>query len=108
MQHNAEAEACDLLMEMEQLDILTNTDYVDNDAYSRVCLYLTSCVPYVPDPENTNLLQTSLKLYRKFGQYPQAMRLALQLQDHELIKELFDECSDKLVSYFYDFLIELG
>lgn len=29
MQHNAEAEACDLLMEMEQLDLLTSKDYVD-------------------------------------------------------------------------------
>ena len=39
MQHNAEAEACDLLMEIEQLDILKN--YVDENAYPRVCLYLT-------------------------------------------------------------------
>ncbi|MPC40019.1 26S proteasome non-ATPase regulatory subunit 2 [Portunus trituberculatus] len=29
MKHNAEAEACDLLMEMEQLDLLTSKDYVD-------------------------------------------------------------------------------
>lgn len=29
MQHNAEAEACDLLMEMEQLELLTSQDYVD-------------------------------------------------------------------------------
>lgn len=78
------------------------------DAYSRVCLYLTSCVPYVPDPENTNLINTALQLYRKFGQYPQAMRLALQLHDFDLIKQLFDECPDKLVSslqfYFVMFI----
>jgi len=105
MQHNAEAEACDLLMEMEQLDLITSEDYVDADAYQRVCLYLTSCVPYVPDPENTNLLKTSLKLYRKFKQYPQAMRLALQLHDHDLIKELFDECPDKLVKMQVAFML---
>ncbi|KAK3851430.1 hypothetical protein Pcinc_041919 [Petrolisthes cinctipes] len=105
MQHNAEAEACDLLMEMEQLELLTSQDYVDKDAYQRVCLYLTSCVPYVPDPENTNLLQTSLQLYRKFGQYPQAMRLALQLHDHELTKQLFDECPDKLVKMQVAFML---
>ena len=39
MAHNAEAEACDLLMEIERLDLLQ--DYVDESAYSRVCLYLT-------------------------------------------------------------------
>jgi 26S proteasome regulatory subunit N1 len=39
MAHNAEAEACDLLMEIEQLALLK--EYVDEGAYSRVCLYLT-------------------------------------------------------------------
>lgn len=39
MDHNAEAEACDLLMEIEKLDLLKN--YVDENAYPRVCLYLT-------------------------------------------------------------------
>lgn len=105
MQHNAEAEACDLLMEMEQLDMLTKENCVDNDAYERVCLYLVSCVPYVPEPENSNLLRTALALYRKFCQYPQAMRLALQLHDHTLIGELFEECSDKLVRMQLAFML---
>lgn len=39
MAHNAEAEACDLLMEIERLDLLEQ--YVDENIYSRVCLYLT-------------------------------------------------------------------
>jgi 26S proteasome regulatory subunit N1 len=39
MAHNAEAEACDLLMEIERLDLLEQ--YVDESAYPRVCLYLT-------------------------------------------------------------------
>lgn len=42
MAHNAEAEACDLLMEIERLDLLQ--DYVDETAYNRVCLYLTRLV----------------------------------------------------------------
>lgn len=33
MKHHAEAEACDLLMEVEQLDILEQ--YVDEAAYNR-------------------------------------------------------------------------
>ena len=39
MTHNAEAEACDLLMEIEQLDLLI--DHIDTNVYPRVCLYLT-------------------------------------------------------------------
>jgi 26S proteasome regulatory subunit N1 len=95
MKHHAEAEACDLLMEVEQLDDLQQ--YVDDSAYSRVCLYLVSCVPYVPEPENTNLLKTALSIFRKFNQFPQAMRLALQLNDRALVEELFNSCSDPIV-----------
>ncbi|CAG5116596.1 unnamed protein product [Candidula unifasciata] len=95
MSHNAEAEACDLLMEIERLDLLQ--DYVDESAYARVCLYLTSCVPYVPDPENTVLLKCAVNLYRKFKQYPQALRFAMALNDMPLIEEIFFECPDPLV-----------
>lgn len=38
MKHNAEAEACDLLMEIERLDLLAQ--YVDAESQPRVCLYL--------------------------------------------------------------------
>lgn len=92
MAHNAETEACDLLMEIEKLDFLEQ--YVDESAYQRVCLYLTSCVPYVADPENSTLLHAAAKLYRKFGQYPQAVRLAMQLNDLPLIEEIFTTCKD--------------
>ena len=42
MQHNAECEACDLLMEVERLDSLE--DYVDEQVHERVCLYLVRLV----------------------------------------------------------------
>jgi 26S proteasome regulatory subunit N1 len=89
MKHHAEAEACDLLMEVEQLDLIHQ--YVDEQAFQRVCLYLTSCVPYVPDPENTNLLRTALTIFRKFKRWPQSLKLALQINDADLVKEIFLE-----------------
>lgn len=92
MAHNAEAEACDLLMEVEKLDLLEQ--YVDESAFPRVCLYLQSCVPYVPDPENVSLLRCALNLSRKFNQYPLAMRLALSLNDIAVITEIFTSCPD--------------
>lgn len=36
MRHNAEIQACDLLMEIDQLDLL----HMDQSNYLRVCLYL--------------------------------------------------------------------
>jgi len=103
MKHHAEAEACDLLMEVEQLDQLEQ--YVDEAAYNRVCLYLTSCVPYVPDPENTNLLYTALRIFRKFNQLPQAMRLALQLNDRAKVEEIFNNCSDSTIQKQLAFML---
>lgn len=103
MAHNAEAEACDLLMEIERLDLLEQ--YVDESAYPRVCLYLTSCVPYVADPENSTLLHAALKLFRKFGQYPQALRLAMQLNDLSLIEDIFTSCEDLSVQKQLAFML---
>ncbi|XP_012258309.1 26S proteasome non-ATPase regulatory subunit 2 [Athalia rosae] len=103
MAHNAEAEACDLLMEIERLDLLEQ--YVDESAYPRVCLYLTSCVPYVADPENSTLLHAALKLFRKFGQYPQALRLAMQLNDLTLIEDIFTSCQDLSVQKQLAFML---
>lgn len=95
MAHNAEAEACDSLIEIERLDLLE--DYVDESSYERVCLYLQGCVPYVADPENVTLLRTALNLSRKFNQYTQAMRLALMLNDMALIRQIFTECKDSAI-----------
>ena len=39
LDHNAEAEACDLLMEIERVELLL--DYVTEDNHGRVCLYLS-------------------------------------------------------------------
>lgn len=38
MTHNAEADACDLVMEIERVDLLLDT--VEKETYQRVCLYL--------------------------------------------------------------------
>ena len=38
LKHNAEADAVDLLLELEAIDRLPQ--YVDDDTYARVCLYM--------------------------------------------------------------------
>jgi len=104
MKHNAEAEAVDLLMDIERLDLIQ--DYIDTDDVSqRVCLYMTSCVPYVPDPENTNLLKTSMSIFLKFNKYPDALRLAMQLGDIDRIKTIMHECEDQTIQKQLAFMI---
>eukprot|EP00049_Salpingoeca_infusionum_P009476 m.159972 g.159972 ORF g.159972 m.159972 type:complete len:894 (-) comp14344_c0_seq1:1687-4368(-) len=92
VQNNAEPDACDLLMEIERMDLLEA--HVDESCYDRVCLYLMSCVPFVAEPEDTQLLKTCLAIFRKFAKFPQAMQVALRLNDVDMIMEIFKECSD--------------
>jgi 26S proteasome regulatory subunit N1 len=103
MSHNAEAEACDLLMEIERLDLLDK--HVDEATYSRVCLYLTSCVNYVPEPEDSMLLKTALAIYKKFNQPADAMVLAIRLNDMELVQEIFTTCDDPSVQKQLAFML---
>ncbi len=93
MKHNAEADACDLLMEIEQVEMMH--EYVEKETYQRVCLYLLSCVPYVPEPEDTVLLKTSYKIYIKFQQDQLALRCAIQMNDQDLVQEVFYNCKDR-------------
>lgn len=93
MQHNAEHEACDLLMEVEKLDkIIAHTD---ENNYSRVCLYLASCASYLPEPEDKQVLMVTLEIYKKMKKWTDAMRLALRLNDIELAKEIFASATEK-------------
>uniref|UniRef100_A0A3Q3KMI0 26S proteasome non-ATPase regulatory subunit 2 n=1 Tax=Monopterus albus TaxID=43700 RepID=A0A3Q3KMI0_MONAL len=103
MAHNAEHEACDLLMEIERLDMLE--DYIDENAYGKVCLYLTSCVSYVPEPENSALLRCALNIFRKFNRYPEAVRLALMLNDVELVENIFTSCKDIVIQKQMAFML---
>ena len=101
--HNAEAEACDLAMELEHLEILEKI--VTEDTHTRVCAYLASCVAFVPDPENVKLLQCALNIYQKFNQWPQALRVAMQLNNTELVGEILRTCPDPIVQKQLAFMI---
>jgi len=53
-----------------------------------------SCVAYVPEPENMTLLKTALSLYRKFDQYADAVLIAMQINDMDIVQEIFTTCPD--------------
>lgn len=55
-------------------------------------------MPYVPEPEDTDLLRSALRLYRKFDQHANALLLAIRLNDKELYTEIFNSVEDAYVS----------
>ncbi|SOV04151.1 probable RPN1 - 26S proteasome regulatory subunit [Ustilago sp. UG-2017a] len=86
--HNAEADAVDLLLELEAIDKLPQ--FVDKDTYARVCLYMVSCVNLLVPPDDTMFLRTAHEIYRKHERYTEAMTLALRLGDKDLIRSDFE------------------
>ena len=132
MQHNAEADACDLLMELERIHHIV--EHVDKANYQRVCLYLSTyvatfmptagdgrryccrmltgirrqvrlevyrrcrCVNYVPDPEDRQILEAVLAIYRRLELLPDALTVALRMNDIPVAKEIFENCTDPYVS----------
>lgn len=82
MTHNAEAEAVDLLMEVQQLSRLLAPGLVDERNFERVCLYLVRCADYVDDPEDRQtLFNVAFELYRSHRSFPDALRVALRCDD---------------------------
>jgi len=95
MKHNAEPEACDLLMEVEMLEKVL--PHIDETNYSRVCLYLTSCANYVPEPDDAVILKVTYEAFKKMKQWASATRIALRMHDNKLIKEVFESCEDSVI-----------
>ena len=50
--HNAEAEAVDLLIEVQRLKFLLELDSIDENNYKRICLYLVKTSSYMSDPDD--------------------------------------------------------
>ncbi|KAJ3410476.1 proteasome regulatory particle base subunit [Chytridiales sp. JEL 0842] len=103
MKHNGEADACDLLLELESLDKLPS--FVDKDTYQRVCLYIVSCVQYVAPPDDISILKTAHTIYLSQGQYPQALLIAIRMNDMDLVKSDFEGCEDSVTKKQLAFLL---
>ena len=50
--HNAEAEAVDLLIEVQRLKFLLELDSIDENNYERICLYLVKASDFMSDPDD--------------------------------------------------------
>jgi 26S proteasome regulatory subunit N1 len=59
--HNAEAEAIDLLIEVQRLKHLLELDTIDESNYQRICLYLVKTASFMSDPDDL-LVSTMLTI----------------------------------------------
>ncbi|ROT41827.1 26S proteasome regulatory subunit rpn-1 [Sodiomyces alkalinus F11] len=84
LKSNAEADAVDLMSELEIIDRLG--DYVDENTYARVCLYLVSMVNLLTYPENVLFLKTAHDIYMEYEQFTQAAVIAIRFNDADLVK----------------------
>ncbi|KAF2273049.1 26S proteasome non-ATPase-like protein regulatory subunit 2 [Westerdykella ornata] len=103
LQHNAEADAVDILSELEMIDQIEK--HLDDKTYEKVCLYMVSTVPLLTYPDNDKFLRTAYQIYRKHNQYTQAIVLAIRLNDRSLIEETFNSTDDKAIRRQMAFLI---
>ncbi|KAI9668008.1 MAG: proteasome regulatory particle base subunit [Bathelium mastoideum] len=96
LSHNAEADAVDILSDLEMINEIEK--YVDENNYSRVCLYMVSMVPLLTYPDNDRFLISAWNMYMKHGQHTQAMTLAIRLYGPErpdIIRETLFATKDK-------------
>lgn len=88
LKHNAEADAVDLLLELEYINVIA--DKVDDKTYNRVCQYMVSCVPLLVPPDDEQFLRTAAAIYAKHDRLPEALALAIRLHDRKLIRKYFE------------------
>lgn len=103
LHHNAEADAVDLLEELECVGKITTL--VDKDNYVRVCQYMVSCVPLLPPPDDIAFLRTAHSIYVQYSRYPEALALAIRLSDPQLIYTDFHAPADPLMRKQLAFLL---
>eukprot|EP00536_Pseudo-nitzschia_multiseries_P009845 jgi/Psemu1/201772/e_gw1.286.36.1 len=96
--HNAEAEAVDLLIEVQRLKFLLQLDSIDDKNYRRICLYLIKTASFMSDPDDLmEMYETAYEIYRQQKQYFDALLVALRMSRTDEISVLMKECDDVLM-----------
>lgn len=103
LNNHAEADAVDLLLEIENIERLPQ--FLDESTYARVCLYMVSCVPLLAPPDDVSFLQTAYTIYLSNNQLTQALTLAIKLDDEDLIKQVFESTDDVVVHKQLGFIL---
>ena len=96
VQNNAEHDAIDLLLIVDKLEDIKG--YVAAPNFSKVYMYLSAVCGYSSDQDElVKILNILYDLSLKLSEYTIAFRMAIKLDDHDKIREVFAECPDDLI-----------
>lgn len=103
LQHNAEPDAVDLLEELEIVSQIVGL--VDENTFARVCQYMIACVALLPQPDNVQFLVTAHDIYEKHLKFPEALSIAVRLNDRDLIFKDFHAPANPLMKRQLAFIL---
>ena len=94
IKQHCESDAIDLLIEVDCINDIK--DFINENNYKKICLYLLAISNYSADTEE---YRQTLELvysiyYTKFKQYIDAMRVAIKIGNPLYIKQTFHQCKD--------------
>ncbi len=94
IKQHCENDAIDLLIEVDAIDEIKN--YINENNYKKICLYLLSISNYSADTEEyRSTLELVYNIYfGKFHQYIDAMRVAIKIGNPLYIEQTFLKCED--------------
>ena len=105
IKQHCESDAIDLLIEVESIDEIKN--YINENNYKKICLYLLSISNYSADTdEYRSTLELVYNIYfEKFHQYIDAMRVAIKIGNPLYIKQTFFKCKDPIIKKQLAFIL---
>lgn len=90
-------------MEINQLSMLFQ--YTTKENYQIICRYLTSCAKYTDMMESLKIQKVVSKIYFDFGEFCEAVILALHNNDETLLYNCFQNCENSLIVKQLAFII---
>ncbi|RMZ87195.1 hypothetical protein DV736_g5578, partial [Chaetothyriales sp. CBS 134916] len=103
LKHNAEADAVDLLSELEMIEELPR--FLDENTFARTTLYMVGMASLLTFPEDIQMLKVAHDIYLRYGRLSQAMVLAIRLNDLELIRSDLEATDDMALRKQLAFLV---
>ena len=105
IEKHCENDAIDLLIEVERLNDML--EFVNENNYKKICLYLISISKYAADTEEfRDTLELVYTIYfTKFHEYVNAMRVAIKMGNSLYIKQTYEQCKDKVIKKQLAFIL---
>lgn len=105
LKHNAETDAVDLLLEVDSVERMADEGLMDAETYPRVCQYLVAAAAYLDTDSAASALHTAYSIYKQHNEAPQALTLAIRLDDEELVRSVFADTHDSVLRKQLAFIV---